>query len=162
MKNKTLLILILAIIFSCESKTEKEFKILEIEFKNHITKADKKTFKNELDKVVFYEKNNNVLGFEIESNGEFGKITRKYFLNKNKKINKIILRRNFHNYYNGAYDSIFKIYPNENKIISYSSEKDSVEIFNEKLIEEVGIIYKFYINEYFKTKEKTTANTVQN
>lgn len=153
MKYKVLIFLILLIIFSCESNTEKKFKLFENEFKKHIGKADKKTLIGGLVEKIYYEKNNMIIGFEIYSNGEFGNSTRKYFLNKNQELIKVIERRNFYNYYEGAYDSIFKILLSEKKIITYSSKKDSIEINNKKLIEEIEKNFKFYKNDYLKSRK---------
>ncbi|MDI9858062.1 hypothetical protein [Flectobacillus roseus] len=134
------LIFILFISMSCDSifLQSREF---EKEFKNFTSESDSVLHDGDfLHPSYAYMKNGKIIGMEFNSNPECGKITRRYFLDEEEKINKIILEKDYWSEHCGAlFDSIFVIEIPAKRIKIYSKStfgkiiKDSNIIQNEQI-----------------------------
>lgn len=135
----------LLLLFSCDSTFSKQNEF-ESEFKNHTFNSDSILFDGDpLHPTYAFIKKGKITGLEFNTNPECGKVIKRYFLNYNEEIEKIIIEKDFYSEHCGKpFDSIYVIEPTTKKIKIYTTSTDGKEIINETLFEN----YKIDINSY--------------
>jgi len=136
----------LLLLFSCDSTFSKRNEF-ESEFKNHTFDSDSILFDGDpLHPTYAFIKNEKITALEFNPKPECGKVIKRYFLNYNEEIEKIIIEKDFYSEYCGKpFDSIYVIEPTKTtKIKMYTISTDGKEIINEKLFDN----YKIDINNY--------------
>lgn len=135
----------LLLLFSCDSTFSKQNEF-ESEFKNHTFNSDSILFDGDpLHPTYACIKKGKITGLEFNTNPECGKVIKRYFLNYNEEIEKIIIEKDFYSEHCGKpFDSIYVIEPTTKKIKIYTTSTDVKDIINETLFEN----YKIYINSY--------------
>lgn len=135
----------LLLLFSCDSTFSKQNEF-ESEFKNHTFNSDSILFDGDpLHPTYACIKKGKITGLEFNTNPECGKVNKRYFLNYNEEIEKIIIEKDFYSEHCGKpFDSIYVIEPTTKKIKIYTTSTDVKDIINETLFEN----YKIYINSY--------------
>lgn len=139
-KIKITNLLFFLLILSCNSIFKKRIEF-ENDFQNHTLNSDSVLFDGDLlhPKYAFM-KNGKITGIEFNGNPECGKFIRRYFLNENEKIEKIILDVDFYSENCGKpFDSIYLIKPNENKVEVYTKITSGKEINAKNYIENYAI-----------------------
>lgn len=135
----------LLLLFSCDSTFSKQNEF-ESEFKNHTFNSDSILFDGDpLHPTYAFIKKGKITGLEFNTNPECGKVIKRYFLNYNEEIEKIIIEKDFYSEHCGKpFDSIYVIEPTTKKIKIYTTSTDGKDIINETLFEN----YKIDINSY--------------
>lgn len=135
----------LLLLFSCDSTFSKQNEF-ESEFKNHTFNSDSILFDGDpLHPTYACIKKGKITGLEFNTNPECGKVNKRYFLNYNEEIEKIIIEKDFYSEHCGKpFDSIYVIEPTTKKIKIYTTSTDVKDIINETLFEN----YKIDINSY--------------
>ena len=123
--------LILLLLFSCS--VGKEFKD---KFEEHISDSDSILFDGDnLHPTYAYIKDRHLIGIESVQNPECGKVFRRYFINQNEKIEKIIYEIDFYDDHCGiTFDSVYVIEPTNGTVKVYT------EATNGKLINDVALV----------------------
>lgn len=135
---------LLNFLFSCDSFILDRSKF-EADFESHISNADTILFDGDyLHPSYAYIKNGKISGLEFNANPECGNYIRRYFLNKNEEVEKIIVDLEYYSEHCENFDSIYLIEPKKSLIKIYTNSTSDKEINNKKLIEE----YKISISDY--------------
>ena len=136
---------LLNFLFSCDSFILERNKF-ESDFKSHTSNADTILCDGDyLHPSYAFIKNGKISGLEFNANPECGNYIRRYFLNKNEEVEKVIVDIDFYSEHCGEpFDSIYLIEPKKNVIKIYTNSTSGKEINNKKLIEE----YKISISDY--------------
>lgn len=130
------LLFVLLLLFSCEAifLKPREFKN---EFIRHTSSANSVLYDGDfLHPTYAFLKNGKIIGIEFNGNPECGQYTRRYFLDDDEKISKIIIEKDFYDDHCGKpFDSIFVIEIPTKQIKVYTKSTDGKIINNNQLIE---------------------------
>jgi len=123
-----LIIFILTIcFFSCDYGRE-----FENEFKEFISKTDSISGDGDiLHPKTKYFKNGKIIASELDANPSCGNILTKEYFDENEIIEKIVTRKDFFTNGCDTFDSIYVIFPKENKLEVYA-EKTNFLLFKSK------------------------------
>lgn len=133
------------ILISCDSIFLKP-REFENEFKNHTSDSDFVLSDGDfLHPTYAFMKDGKIKGLEFNSHPECGSVIRRYFLNKDENITKIIIEKNFWSEHcEEPFDSIFVIEIPSKLIKVYTRSTDGKIIKNSKIIEnELIDIHKY-------------------
>lgn len=133
------------ILLSCNSFILERNKF-ESDFKRHTSDVDTILYDGDfLHPTYAYIKNGKISGLEFNANPECGNYIRRYFLNKNEEIEKVIVDMDFYSDHCGEpFDSIYVIEPKKKLIKIYTNSTSGKKISNKKLIEEHRISIRDY------------------
>jgi hypothetical protein len=149
------LILFLFSFFSCDLVFLKpsEFKS---EFEKHTTKCNSILFDGDfLHPRYVFIKNGKIKGIEFNATPECGKFIKRYFLDDNEKITKIIIEKDFHSEHCGKpFDSLFVIELPKKQVKIYTKSTNGKIIFNNNLIKSEMININEFKNEIKKWRNK--------
>jgi hypothetical protein len=135
---------LLNFLFSCDSFILDRSKF-ESDFKSHISNVDTILYDGDyLHPTYAFIKNGKISGLEFNANPECGNYIRRYFLDKNEEVEKIIVDLDSYSEHCENFDSIYLIEPKKSLIKIYTNSTNGKEINNKKLIEE----YKISISDY--------------
>jgi hypothetical protein len=150
--NYFFIIILVINLLSCKFSIDKKYK-LENDFKNHISNYDLKLYDGDyLHPSYAYFKKGKIIGLEFITNPECGKFIKRYFINNNEEVEKIIYEQNNYNeeYCVVQNDSIYVIDVKTKKIDIYTEISTIYKTNNEKLYNELNID----LNEYIKKVKK--------
>ncbi|KUJ52462.1 hypothetical protein [Chryseobacterium sp. JAH] len=142
MKNKSLLNLNLILFFfiSCDSVFLKPLQF-ENEFKKHTLNSDSILCDDDfLHPSYAFLKNGKIIGVEFNGNPECGKYTRRYFLDGNEKLTKIVVEKDYFSDHCGKpFDSVYVIQLPSKQVKIYTQSTDGKITRDRKIIENVNI-----------------------
>ena len=119
------------------------------EFKKHTSYCDSILYDGDfLHPTYVFIKNGKVKGIEFNANPECGSYIRRYFLNDDEKLTKIIIEKEFYSEHCGKpFDSLFVIELPERQVKIYTKSTDGKIITNNNLIESEMININEFKNE---------------
>lgn len=125
------------ILLSCDSIFLKP-REFEKEFKNYTSDADSILYDGDfLHPTYAFMKNGKIKGLEFNANPECGSVTRRFFLNEDESIIKIIIDKHFWSEHCGEpFDSIYVIELPSKEIKIYTKSTDGKIINDHKKIED--------------------------
>jgi hypothetical protein len=107
------------------------------DFIKHISNSDLVLFDGDfLHPTYAYLKNGKLIGIEFNAKPECGSYIRRYYLNENEKIEKIVIRKDFWSEYcETQFDSIYVIELPKKQVKVYTKSTDAKLVSNKNLIE---------------------------